>query len=280
MLRFNAQYGTQLMPRPALLSHFFYSITAVLLAIPSSCALAWGPVGHRIVAALAERRLTAQAQQQVRELLGADHDTNLPDIANWADEIRNDPNQKALFDATKRWHYINFPTGDCHLVPPRDCPDGQCVVAAIERYTAVLGDRSQSPPTRREALKFLVHFVGDVHQPLHAGRGDDKGGNMFQINYRSEGWNLHSVWDSLLIESHSTDWRSYADELAKTKSSTSVKTPTDWAIESCRLIAEKRIYPERHSIDDGYLKRLRPIAEQRLREAGDRLAAVLNTALK
>ncbi len=260
--------------------HFFAWTAAALLATGASYAHAWGPVGHRVVAELAERQLTAEAKQQVSELLSAEHETRLADIANWADEIRNDPDQKALFDATRRWHYVNFSRGDCHFVPPRDCPDGQCVVAAIERYTAALGDRSQSASVRREALMFLVHFVGDVHQPLHAGYGDDKGGNTFQINYRGAGWNLHSVWDSLLIESHSTDWRSYADELAKAKSSTSIKTPTDWAIESCQLIEEKGIYPERHTIDDGYLKRMRPIAEQRLHDAGDRLAAVLNATLK
>lgn len=263
--------------------YFLAACSAALTAFFSPVAAAWGPVGHRIVAELAERQLTPTAQKEIQTLLANESEPHLAGIANWADEIRNDPAQKELFDMTKRLHYVNFPKNDCHYKPERDCRDGQCVVAAIEHYRTILGDHRLKISTRNEALKFLVHFVGDIHQPLHAGRADDRGGNTYQINYHGEGWNLHSVWDSLLIESHSTDAHGYADELVAMKSKKvmgeSNGSPADWAMQSCRLIEGKHIYPNSHVINDHYLDHFRPVAEQRLREAGDRLAELLNAVL-
>ena len=121
----------------------------------------------------------------------------------------------ARFRQTARWHYVNFPRGDCSYVAERDCKDGNCVVAAIEAQRRILGDRRQPLAARRDALRFLVHFVGDVHQPLHSSDRNDKGGNDFQISLRTGiepeayardrhaggvmGTNLHSVWDYYVL---------------------------------------------------------------------------------
>src|SRR3546814_20100718 len=113
------------------------------------------------------------------------------DVANWPDQVQNDPARAALWKQTRSQHYVNFRGGsDCDYVPPRDCRDGRCVVSGLQYYVGVLGDRSQPDAARREALKFVVHFVGDIHQPLQAGYRDDKGGNTYQVQYEGGGHQL------------------------------------------------------------------------------------------
>lgn len=169
---------------------------------------------------------------------------------------------------------------------PRDCPDGNCVIAAINRSFLALSDRRRPDAERREALKFLVHFVGDAHQPLHAGDRPDKGGNEFQVSYKGEGWNLHSTWDSLVIRERGLPWERYAGALRglpplPRDPSLSSQTPAlDWTLESCRIVRDGALYPPKHVIGDDYLDAHRPLVERRLREAGSRLAAMLNHALR
>jgi hypothetical protein len=137
---------------------------AIAFAALLSCApvaSAWGPLGHRIVARLAESQLTPQAQAEARKLLALRGARHLSDVAVWADDLRDiDP---ALFQRTKRLHFVNFHSRDCIYEPPRDCRDGECAVAAIDKYSAILANRAASPAARAEALAFVVHFVGDVH---------------------------------------------------------------------------------------------------------------------
>ena len=116
----------------------------------------------------------------------------LVSISTWADEHKN--------PASAKWHYVNFPRDSCSFDAARDCPDGQCLISAIERQTAVL--MSNAPDEKRlNALKYLVHLVGDVYQPLHAGYQDDKGGNKYQLQSFMRGSNLHALWDSGIIKS-------------------------------------------------------------------------------
>ena len=255
---------------------------AVLAVAPS--VHAWGRQGHAIVAELAQRRLSPPAEAEVERLLAAENTKSLADIASWADELRDDPSREELSKATAKLHYINFRSDDCTYVPPRDCPGDQCVVGGLAKYVSVLADRSQPNATRLEALKFVVHFVGDVHQPLHAGYRDDKGGNLFQVQFQGKGTNLHSVWDSGLLGTHGNDWRAYAGELDARSPATlpppiaPLENPyAQWAEQSCA--ATRDIYPDGHKIDDAYVTAELPVAEGQLRVAGERLAEVLNRAL-
>lgn len=259
-------------------------VLIILLAAP--LAHAWGPMGHSVVAELAQRHLSPAAQAEVLRLLAPEHTMRLADIANWSDRIRNDPAQQALWKRTSRLHYINFRSSDCDYVPPRDCRDGDCIVGALAHYVAVLGDRTQSDDVRREALKFVVHFVGDVHQPLHAGYRGDKGGNAYQVQFDGKGTNLHKVWDSGLLLTHAKDWQSYARELDARGpvSLPPAVAPLDnpyaqWAEESCRITARPGFYPSHRRIGQAYVAAELPTAERRLREAGRRLADVLNLDL-
>jgi len=256
-------------------------------AFLAPAAQAWGPLGHSIVAALAQRHLSPAAEAEVERLLAGDHTTQLADVASWADRIQDDPAQATLWQQTRRLHYINFHGGPgCDYVPPRDCRDGECVVDGLAHYVAVLGDKSQPDAVRLEALKFVVHFVGDIHQPLHAGYRDDLGGNRYQVQFEGRGSNLHKVWDSGMLKTRGLDWQAYATKL-DAEGPVSLPPPiaplddpyAQWAEESCRITARPGFYPGGHTIGQGYVDAELPLAENRLRIAGRRLAEVLNLAL-
>jgi hypothetical protein len=261
------------------LRRFAVLLLACFLLVPD--AHAWGPEGHRIVAELAQRHLSPAAEAQVERLLAPEHTRRLADIANWADDIQDDPSQQALWKATRSLHYINFGDRDCAYQPPRDCRGGRCVVEGLAHYVAVLGDRNQGEDARREALMFVVHLVGDMHQPLHAGYRPDKGGNTYQVQFRGEGGNLHRVWDSGMLRTRRLDWQDYAQRL-DARGRVALTPVTDapfaaWAEESCRLTRD--IYPDGHTVGAAYVEAELPLAEQRLRQAGQRLAELLNRTL-
>jgi hypothetical protein len=247
-------------------------------AFVPSLAHAWGPAGHRIVATLAQQHLTPTARAEVRRLLAQTHDRDLADIANWADELRNDPRERSLWRETSKLHFVNFADSRCVYEPARICRGGHCIVAAIERYAKILGDRTRTDAERAQALRFLVHFVADVHQPLHAGYRRDGGGNRYQIRHDGRGTNLHAIWDTPVLASRKLDAQRYAKLLSKSPLPRAQGDAEQWAVESCRATRDAGIYPNAHRIDDVYLARMRPLAERRVREAASRLAALLNNA--
>jgi len=253
---------------------------ALLLACLPLHALAWGPTGHRIVGALAERELPATTRAALRPLLARSHARTLADVATWADDLRDDRRHRSLWRATSKFHFVNFADATCRYDARRDCAGGRCAVAAIERYADVLGDRRRDVDERAEALRMLVHLVADVHQPLHAGYRRDAGGNRYQIHVDgSRGTNLHALWDTPVLGDRREGWRARATELARAATPAATGGPPDWAAESCRATRDAGIYPSRHRVDAAYLERARPLAERRLRQAAARLAALLNRAL-
>lgn len=274
-------------------------LSFLLTVLPALPALAWSALGHRMVGELAQRHLSAQAKAEVATLLAGEPNPTLGGVATWADDMRTaDPER---FKTTSRWHYINAQGGGCGFDLARDCPDGNCVVGAIEKQRAILADRNQPLAARRDALKFIVHFVGDVHQPMHAGNRTDSGGNKFQISLRTPikpeayaakdyvdgvmGTNLHSIWDYYLFASTGRKLADYSNRLDALPwppyppASKYDVMPLAWAGESCRLIDARGIYPEQHTMDDAYLDAMRPLAEQRVRQAAWRLAQLLNETL-
>ncbi len=276
-------------------------LAAALLCLgTTSTALAWAPLGHALVGELAQRHLDPKAQAEVARLLAGEPAPTLAGIASWADELRNtDPER---FKATSRWHYINAKGGGCDFDLTRDCPDGDCVVGALDRQLAILADRKQPLDARRDALKFVVHLVGDEHQPMHAGNRPDSGGNRFQVSLRTPlepeayarksyvdgvmGTNLHSVWDYYILASRGLALRDYADALDSKANPPAAPLPgagvlQEWAGASCRLIDAHGLYPgeDQHKMDHIYLDRFRPLAEARVQLAGKRLAQLLNQAL-
>ncbi len=259
----------------------FRHVLLATLLFPA-LALGWGPHGHRIIGELAQHQLTPQAAAAVADLLRGEPEPTLAGVANWADDMRaSDPD---FARRTARWHYVNIHSPDCNYVPARDCRDGNCVVAAIDAQLRVLGDRSLPRAERSQALKFVVHFVGDVHQPFHAGNRDDRGGNDYQVSYRGHGSNLHALWDNTILPRQAANPAGYAARLAATPvAATDARvgpgSAQRWAEESCRTIDANALYPPTHVVGDDYLDTHRALAEQRLRLAGARLAAELNATL-
>ncbi len=271
-------------------------LAGALLAIAAPAA-AWSKLGHQLVGELAQRHLQPRAKAQVQALLAGEAEPTLPGVANWADTLRSE--DPARFKATSRWHYVNAKGGGCGFDPVRDCSDGGCVLSAIEAQRAILADDSQPREARRDALKFLVHFVGDIHQPLHAGDRADAGGNQFQVSLATQlepeayardkyvrgvmGTNLHAVWDYYVLGESRLTLQQYADRLDALPWPPAALTarldPTGWARESCSLIVAADLYPRQHKMDQSYITQWRPTAENRVRLAGWRLANLLNEAL-
>ncbi len=260
------------------LASLLCSLALVLQPLP---LLAWGGQGHRLVARIAEAQLTDQARQQVAQLLAGEPDPTLAGIASWADQLRDsDPD---LGKRTARWHYVNIGESDCRYLPPRDCPGGNCVIEALKTQLALLQDRSQPLPARRQALKFVVHLAGDIHQPMHAGYARDKGGNDYQLQFNGRGTNLHSLWDSGMLNDRHLDDAQYLQVLQALPRPAGEDMPATvadagaWAEASCHVAIAA--YPRGHVLPADYVPRERPVAEAQLRLAGDRLAALLNAAL-
>ena len=261
--------------RPATLLPVLIAALLLLLAGPAG---AWGPQGHRLVAALAWAGLTPQARAEVMVLLVGAPDPTLPGIANWADQLRaDDPD---LGKRSASWHYVNIGEEGCQYDATRDCPGGNCVVGAIDRQLEILADHEQPLAARRQALKFVVHFVGDVHQPMHAGYGHDKGGNTVQVNLDGDGSNLHRLWDSGLLNTANFDDDAYLRHLESLPLATGLDAGSaDWAEASCAIAVRPGLYPPRAKIDDTYVQTWRPVAEAQLRRGGAQLAALLNGVL-
>jgi hypothetical protein len=261
----------------------FVPLLALALACVAGDALAWSAEGHRIVARIADAGLTPAARAEAARLLAAEPDPTLAGIATWADELRD--NQPELGKRSAKWHYINF-DGRCGFEPPRDCKGDNCVVTQTNRLYRILADTRRDPAERTMALKFLVHFVGDLHQPMHASPRDDKGGNDYQVNLGGEGSNLHRIWDGTIIERRDLSAEDHAEALLEHLPSSDPTLQSDrpvleWALESCRLVEDGKAYPAEgvHVIDEAFLDERLPLAEQRLRDAGLRLAQLLNHAL-
>ena len=245
---------------------------------------AWSAEGHRTVAHIAEAGLTPAARAEVDRLLAGEADPTLAGISTWADELRD--THPGLARRTSKWHYINF-DGRCGFDPRRDCQGNDCVVTQANLMFRTLADPGKGDAERAGALKWLVHLVGDLHQPMHASLRDDKGGNEYQVNLGGVGSNMHRIWDGTIIERRGLDAEALADALLSERDvphdpTLSSDRPTlEWALESCRLVESGDLYPAegRHVIDEAFLDARLPIAEARLHQAGLRLAKLLNHAL-
>jgi hypothetical protein len=254
-------------------------VVLVLSAAPYP-ARAWGTQGHQVVANLAQMQLSAKAKREVDRLLAVEPGQTLASISTWADEHRS--------PATAAWHYVNFPKNSCTYSAERDCPDGQCVVAAIDRQRDILASTA-TDEIRLRALKYLVHLVADIHQPLHAGYGEDRGGNSYQLRAFMRGTNLHAFWDVGLIRALDQETEVMTARLASSSASTSRReeleragrafSAAQVAEESCRIVGQPGFYPGQ-LVDQAYIQRFTPIIEQRLQLAGARLAGLINLALR
>jgi nuclease S1 len=244
----------------------------------SPSAWPWGHIGHRVAARMAEDRLTPHALKAVHNLLGPG--VSLADISTWADEQHEIP-------GSGPWHYVNVPITESRY-DPKFCQSGGCIVSKIEDFKRVLQDPKAGKTEKQQALKFLVHFIADLHQPLHVGDTGSKGGNLIQVRFFNVGSNLHRVWDSQIMERHTENEQVWLWDLTFVANPRMVQewskgTPEDWATESLQIAKKayclpgtKTVMESGTKIDAEYCQLTLPIIQKQLAKAGIRIAWTLN----
>jgi nuclease S1 len=254
---------------------------AALALLAARPLLGWGPAGHIAVATLAQRYLSPAAAAQVRQLLGPE---SLADASLWADEVAHSTRPE-----TASWHYIDIPLNASAINLRRDCPGGNCVLVKTEQFAAELGNPRESPANRKEALEFVVHFVADLHQPLHCEDDHDLGGNTRTVIFDGHPDNLHWVWDTGLVEAINRDPDALAAELASHITRREIAawqagSIEDWVMESHRLAETVAYRPYWRLgpavLDAAYDQRAEAVIEVQLEKAAVRLAYLLNQRLK
>lgn len=238
-----------------------------------SSATAWGPKGHDTVAYIAEQHLSKRALKRVQEVLGGH---SMVYVANWLDNASHTDE----FAHTKTWHYVNVDPEEGTYADSAKEPKGDAITA-INAIVENLKSGELTPEEERVELMMLIHIVGDIHCPMHAGHKSDRGGNGTQIKFFGKQRKLHGVWDSEIVESahkwsHS-EWQYQVDRASKSQQKAMIQgTPNDWIEETVALAAD--IYAtsttgENYSYD--YVAHYAPVIEQQFLKGGLRLAALL-----
>jgi len=270
------------MRSPTNRAHRIWIAAIIALILTPSIAWSWGRTGHRVSAVVAESHLTPAALAAVRNIL--EPGENLSDDSTWADEQRKVPRSGS-------WHYVNVPISE----PQYDfkfCSPQGCVVSKVKDFAHVLSGPRASRAERRQALRFFVHFLQDLHQPLHVGDTGSRGGNLVQVRFFNFGTNLHRVWDSRIIEWYSKDeaaWLREVNAIATPQMSAAwVKgTVEDWTSESLkeaklayRLPGTDRLIPSGAKLGEEYCRLALPIIQLRLAQSAVRVASTLNEILR
>jgi hypothetical protein len=233
----------------------------------------WGRTGHRATGEVAEQHLTKKAKEKVREILDG---MNLAFVSTYGDDIKSDP----AYRKYNPWHYVNLNPGETEYSKETANPKGD-LIHAINTTIEVLKDKTTSKEEKEFALKMLVHFVGDLHQPLHAGRGEDKGGNDIQVRWFGSGSNLHRVWDSEMINDFDMSYSELAyntDVLTKEQiRKIQEGSILDWMYESKALANEVYNSAEvGEKLGYEYMYNWFPVVHDQIQKGGLRLAKILN----
>jgi len=256
----------------------FLSTLFVFNLLTLASAFSWFDNGHRIVGLIAQANLTAEARKEIEKILPGR--MTLAEAAIWPDhEGRNIRDFDPL-------HYVSIPENAGGYDQARDCSERNCMVEALIWFSAVIADKNAPIMLRRLALYYVAHLVGDMHQPLHAGRITDRGGTEIPVSYRGRTTNLHFFWDKNLVEMETGTEEEIANRLtANLTEAERLKwqagDPAEWTNESFVLV-RSHAYNTGPSVElsDDYVEKARPIVRTRLAQAGIRLAWLLNIALK
>lgn len=254
----------------------------MVLLFCSTSGFAWGQQAHRAIAIIAWDRLDANAREQVQTLLGSKE--SFIDLSFWADQIR------PMRRETAPWHYVNIPLETGAYDKNSMCLNRECIVEKIPSLLEVLADRSLLIAVRAEALKWVTHLYGDIHQPLHCADDNDRGGNEVWVRLNGKTERLHSLWDRGLIERLAADEYALARLSSGQENSSAVaafdNSMGQWALQSFQ-IARDLIYRESRGRNSSaspillpadYVERAAPVIKTQIYRAGVRLAAGLNNA--
>lgn len=244
----------------------------LLISLNVFAADDWGKTGHRVVGEIAEKYLDSKAKKAISELLEGH---SLAFASNYGDDIKSE----RKYDTISPWHYVNFPFGTRYETYPKS--EKGDIIQGIDTSIDVLKNKKSSREDKVFYLKMLIHFIGDLHQPLHVGKEEDKGGNDFQVRWFKEGTNLHRLWDSEMIEFYEmsyTELAANADVLSKAEVAALQRgTAIDWMYESralCEEIYANTEIGEKLGYEYMY-KYINPLRFQ-LQKGGIRLARLLN----
>jgi hypothetical protein len=253
-------------------------ISGFMLFVPNIYVFGWSAKGHYVIANVAEAHLSVKAKKEVRKLLEG---RTMVYYSTWMDEIRSEP----AFAHTAPWHYANVDEGKTYETMERQT--GGDVITATTLSIKQLKDKNLPDSVRSMYLKFLIHLIGDMHCPMHAGRSTDRGGNDYPVLWKNTKTNLHRIWDDSLIEEarrwNSIEWATYIDidMTKKQRSAIEAGEPLDWFMETVELAWD--IYkntPENKEVPRNYVRKYTPVVEEQFLKAGYRLAGLLNSIFK
>jgi hypothetical protein len=252
-------------------------LTGLFSLFTTSPAYPWGSKGHEIVAAIAEAHLTDTARKRIKELLP--QGTTLAEASTWPDKAgRQIPDMDP-------YHFINFKKESNTYDQQRDCKLRNCIIEALAWYTQVLQLPDAPRNEKRVALRFIAHLVGDIDQPLHAGFAEDRGGNSVDVRFNGRKENLHSLWDTALVELEPGTPAEIAARIQAVVTSEDLQqwqkgTPADWTLESLAIVrAQVYRLPSSGEISASYIEAGRAMIRTRLAQAGARLAWLLTQTL-
>ena len=246
------------------------------LCFPTA-GLSWNEAGHRVVARIAQQHLKPMTLRRFHLLAGKK--ATLADLAAWADTIADERPE------TKPWHYINIPPKAASLDLHRDCPDDNCLPVQLRRSIGLVRLGMRDAKARLDALRFLIHLTGDLHQPLHAGYRRDHNGNDMPVVFRGQQSSLHSFWEGDLLATMIDDEAVYAERLNQRISAQQEKDWSRdylraWVWDTHRLAVEAvdagLSAGDTKELDDAYISKARTLIEEQLAKAGIRLAEILN----
>lgn len=243
----------------------------VLIFAPLQEVSSWGRVGHFITGEIAEAHMTDHAKAELQRVLG---DMTMHEATVWMDQVRRTDE----YSHTASWHWVTIPDGQTYEEAEKN-PDGD-IVEALERKITKLKEGGLSEDEERDAVLMVIHMIGDIHQPLHVGNGEDLGGNRVGINYMGRSTNLHSLWDTQMIVSWGFGPEEFAeginlapDELVAEWQNSTVR---DWAVESVSYREDVYDVPDDYVVGWEYRNKNFHIVEKRLLQSGVRIAGVLN----
>jgi hypothetical protein len=272
-------------------------LLSFFLVLLSTKVMAWGPTGHRAVGEVADKYLTPVAAYKIHKILNGQ---SLSKVSTWSDEIRSEPQ---TYSYTYNWHYTDWKEEDHQH---DETNSSGKLLSAINEQINILKDVNSPQDKKAFALKFIVHLVGDLHQPLHVGNGLDQGGNKCKVTFHKKEMNLHALWDEGMIDFTNLSFTELADYVSQGRSLEEIKawregTVVDWALESKILRAS--VYPEQVRPSEGpltikqycrsdividaqdipklgyeYSYKFIPVVSKRIFQAGLRLAKMLNEA--
>ena len=248
----------------------------LVVALPG-LAPAWGPLGHRVIARIAQQHLTPNARWRLEFYFGKDF--ALEELALWADKIREERPESGP------WHYLDIAPEATSLVMERDCPKGNCIAWKTREFVGIARLAVRKKEELIEPIKFIVHFGGDLHQPLHLGHPQDRGGWDIPVELEGRSMNLHQAWDSGILELGGENEEELAQRLSRRitpefKRHWRKGVLRDWSWEA-HLIAIRVAYAALPAgspkvLDEEYVRGAREVIEEQLAKGGVRLAELLN----